>query len=66
MDDEALQVLALAAAVHITPGNEVCRSPDGVYCLMCLQEHYGRLWTSMDNGTYYCERHRKVLRGIMT
>ena len=64
MTDETLHAIALAAATTVVP--DVAHSEKGVYCLMCLQERYGRLWTSMDNGTWYCERHRAVLRGGWT
>jgi len=45
-----------------TPVRSVARSDKGVYCLMCLQENYGRFWIQMDNGTYYCPEHLKATR----
>jgi hypothetical protein len=46
--------------------DKVKRSEKGVYCLMCLEESYGMFWTSIDNGTWYCEIHRKILRDNYT
>jgi hypothetical protein len=45
--------------------DEVVRSEKGVYCLKCLQKHYPEVWTVLDNGTYYCEKHREeLLKGV--
>ncbi len=66
MSPETLRAIAAVAAMKIGKAgmviDTVARSKNGVYCLMCLQEHYGQCWTSMDNGTYYCDEHRKKLR----
>lgn len=62
---DTLLAVGLQAATKIGRSGSVVdavqRSPKGTYCLKCIQEHYGRFWTSIDNGTYYCATHRKQL-----
>jgi hypothetical protein len=65
---DALIAVGLVMATKIgRSGNvvdKVNRSDKGIYCLKCLQENYGMFWTSIDNGTYYCETHKTKLRVI--
>lgn len=42
--------------------DEIAISKDGKRCLICLQEYYPLFWTSMDNGTFYCDKHKEILR----
>lgn len=60
-----LLAIGLQAATRIGRSGSVVdavqRSPDGVYCLMCLDQHYGLFGASIDNGTYYCPLHRKEI-----
>lgn len=61
--NDLLLLLAKVAAIKTLPNSEVAQSDTGIYCLKCIQEHYPNTWTSIDNGTYYCAKHRGKLMG---
>lgn len=66
--DENLLAIGHVVAMNIGRSgyvvDEIQRSDKGIYCLMCLQEHYGKFGTSMDNGTWYCKPHHEKLREL--
>ena len=62
--DTDLDLMAKVAAIRMQDHHiveEVCRSNEGVYCLMCIQKVYPNTWTVLDNGTYYCPKHKAEL-----